>query len=257
MRKGFTLIELLVVISIIAILAGLLLPTIATIRENARKQETGNNLKRIIEAQIGYSTDEGTFSFPSGTIVFSGPGSAVPELGDDTSPTGSAENNQFVGMVYQILAVKNELSTKLFTNPGSIVKPPQKAYETYDEIITQNDGADNDERWAFSFAYDWSVPQNAATGRPVIGDRDPGIWGGKGGMMSYGDGHTAFLDATDGQTPHTFHGGGVSVTPAAHTYEALSVENGVDDDVYRFQNALGEKNIEDIGRGSSTLSWLR
>ena len=46
-RRGFTLIELLVVVSVIAILAGILVPTITIAREQGKASFCLNNLKQI------------------------------------------------------------------------------------------------------------------------------------------------------------------------------------------------------------------
>ncbi|MDQ2800018.1 MAG: DUF1559 domain-containing protein [Armatimonadota bacterium] len=65
-RNGFTLIELLVVIAIIAILAAILFPVFAKVRENARRISCAANLKQIGTAMIQYTQDSDEM-MPSGT----------------------------------------------------------------------------------------------------------------------------------------------------------------------------------------------
>src|SRR6266568_4847383 len=56
-RRGFTLIELLVVIAVITILAAILFPVFAQVREKARQAGCMNNLKQIATAMLLYSDD--------------------------------------------------------------------------------------------------------------------------------------------------------------------------------------------------------
>ncbi len=56
-KHGFTLIELLVVIAIIAILAAILFPVFASVRENARRANCQSNMKQLGLAFIQYTND--------------------------------------------------------------------------------------------------------------------------------------------------------------------------------------------------------
>ena len=56
-RMGFTLIELLVVIAIIAILAAILFPVFARVREKAHQTQCLSNLKQIAMAEKMYASD--------------------------------------------------------------------------------------------------------------------------------------------------------------------------------------------------------
>lgn len=56
-RPAFTLIELLVVITIIAILAAMLIPTIAMVRDMARRTTCASNLRQMILAETQYRTE--------------------------------------------------------------------------------------------------------------------------------------------------------------------------------------------------------
>ena len=91
-RTGFTLIELLVVIAIIAILAAILFPVFARVREKAKQATCISNLKQIALAVIQYTSDYdglGPSRVDSGGVI---------PWSDQIAPYGVAWQNKLGGI---------------------------------------------------------------------------------------------------------------------------------------------------------------
>jgi len=84
--RGFTLIELLAVITIIAILAALLLPTLVAARDAGRKGACLSNLRQIGIAVQTYASDyDGRIPYGPKAPPFTSPASFYPSTGAPTS----------------------------------------------------------------------------------------------------------------------------------------------------------------------------
>jgi prepilin-type N-terminal cleavage/methylation domain-containing protein len=255
--QGFTLIELLVVISIIAILAGMLLPAINMVRDSARKTNCGNNLRQVILASCTYQGDNDQY-WP---VIYSNAAGAasyvVPAIGTQHFTTMST---------FEFLANYSggDLTHKIFRCPARSDRGPATAQQ-------QPNATAPGTNWSAAmsatgvglqaYAMDWAAPSNSNSVRVLIADRP---WVDaiefsnhkKVVMASFGDGHVGNLNksTTASAANATTDQAGELVSAYTSTASALN-KDASDDNIY---DDVGEiTGVFTGGSASSTRAWVR
>jgi prepilin-type N-terminal cleavage/methylation domain-containing protein len=242
-HQGFTLIELLVVISIIAILAGMLLPAIGMVRESARKSNCGSNQRQIVLAMVAYgSENDGVWP------VCKGGATTTADIEATAAGQGVA-SLEFIAswadgdLVPKLFACPTRANYK----PAAVATTPMTSTsDTAWDLTTGNDGV--------GFAYDPSTPSNAKASRVVLADRP--VNGDetnhkKIAIAVFADGHVGNVNRTDTTTA-----GGTLCTDATTTVSALfENSDATGDNIYSTTGDDG--NMVRTGSGSTTRSWVR
>ncbi len=253
--RAFTLIELLVVISIIAILAGMLIPAVSLVMAKARQLACGRNMSSVALASVAYGSEhDGAWPLWYAKADGSNAGRAV--TGNPPAAPAGTDAVATAGASLELLSAwsDGEMVRQVFVcraNPQII--PADEA----NLGLPAYDGTPA--RWLspqlLAFAYDWSVPGNARSTRAVFTDRPTaeGSPHGRNVNAVFADGHLGSLTivrtapvgtatiATDGNAA----GFGATNADAAGT-PVDSVFDG-----------NGDGNMAAGGLGSRTRAWVR
>jgi len=202
-RRGFTLVELLTVIAIIGILAAILIPTVGSVMDNARKSAAASNLRQIGSAYNIYTTGG---SRPR----------TINEADINAWAAVLAKNADLNDPKIWLLGDDDAVASETSTFPVVVAAPGATAADPWapdGDFIT----------YPKSFAVVNSLSARASSTAPVawtrglltsgLWDTTPqGVYGEEGGHIVFKDGHVEFFETTQGET-----GAGVLVDPVSRT----------------------------------------
>lgn len=123
--RAFTLLELLVVISIIAVLAGILLPVGSGVLDRAKKVDARVTMTNVITAIKAYQTEYGQYPTepPESAAAGSAPQDVTFDIGSPSLTEGKGGRN---GLLFDVLRALNNVTSSSGGGSGS-TNPAYKA----------------------------------------------------------------------------------------------------------------------------------
>jgi prepilin-type N-terminal cleavage/methylation domain-containing protein/prepilin-type processing-associated H-X9-DG protein len=246
-HQGFTLIELLVVISIIAILAGMLLPAISLVRESARKANCGSNQRQIVMAMVAYgSENDGSWPYCMGEDSAYGTIGTPQATDDEFSPVATLE---FVSAWSD-----GDLVSKLFGCPSvATIKPGVAATA----LVTGSD--EGVTTWTMSqvgYSFDPAIRATAKANRVVLADRPASATETnhkKVAIACFADGHVGNCNRMTGNAAGNASDA-IEGTPVTGIFPNADANGTAVDNIYD-DNSDGAQSA--AGGGSTTRAWVR
>ncbi|WP_428389893.1 type II secretion system protein [Mucisphaera sp.] len=214
-RYGFTLIELLVVISIIAILIGILLPSLSSAREIARQLNCGTRIRTLALSLELYAQDNRSFYpariAPRWTTVMS-EYYGVPDIlicpSDEPAEQGNANDTpedrrprSYLINGFNDIVVERENDADAWRRPGIAIRQPEvpspgTVIHFGEKITFEGEPGDRGDWYMDLFegiGNDFQVVNHTRHGDP---DRNRG-----GSYYAYGDGSARFIPFPEALEP--------------------------------------------------------
>lgn len=198
-HAGFTLVELLTVIAIIAILAGIIIPSVGTMKTRAHKAKAQSNARQIAMAYNTLAADDKN-------IIKGGP------FRTKTKPNEAADIYEWAGVLANSAGLDDASIWYLEADGGAPINIPNTvlAAGTGDRGVHEDF---NNTSLAWSVVY--GMPKSApASKTPLMwtrglapdgywtekaigaGESDKSVWGEEGGHIAYLDGHVEWKSST-------------------------------------------------------------
>lgn len=147
-NKGFSLVELIVVVAIMAVLMGILVPTLVKNVEKSKKQKDRNAIEEIRNTMVTNLADP-LYSDLEGTITYNGTNANSKEITittPDNAPAATTDLGKFLA------AVSSDIKDWTFTSKDYKAKP-KVTFVIKDQQVT-----------VYRDAEDETVPGGAAGG---------------------------------------------------------------------------------------------